>query len=268
MEHIPEGNTGGFVGERALWKGVIHFGETNVPVKLHTAVREMRMQFHLLHQTDRVRLQQQMVCAYEKVPVPAAEQVRGFEVEEGTYVLVEPGELEEAEPESNRMIEVHEFVKTTAIDPIYLERAYYLSPDITHKEYHTLADLLKEMGVTGICTWTMRKRSYFGALQSTGKTLRLNTLRRADELVAVSALDLQKFTLSEKELQVGSQLINQLTVPFDPAKFTNEHQERLQELIDKKARGEKIAILRPRRLKSTQPDKLLEVLEASLRKVA
>jgi DNA end-binding protein Ku len=256
------------VAGRTMWKGVIEFGEASIPVKLHTAVREMRMQFHLLHKTDQVRLTQQMICALEKVPVPPAEQVRGFEVEEGSYVLMEPGDLEAAEPESSRTIEVHEFVKNAGLDPIYLNRAYYLEPDAIPKAYNTLADLMKEMGVQGICTWTMRKRSYFGALQSTGRTLRLNTLRRADELVAVSTLDLEKFALSEKELKVGSELINQLTEPFDPAKFTNEHQHRLQDLIDQKARGEKIAILRPRRLKSTKPDKLLEVLEASLRKVA
>ena len=66
-----------------IWKGIIHFGDTDVPVKLHTAVREERIQFHLLHKHDQVRLRQQMVCAYEKQPVPAEEQSKGFEVEDG-----------------------------------------------------------------------------------------------------------------------------------------------------------------------------------------
>jgi DNA end-binding protein Ku len=209
-----------------------------------------------------------MICAYEKVPVPAAEQVKGFEVEEGKYILVDPAELEEAEPESNRMIEVHEFVKTEQIDPIFLERAYYLEPDIVFKEYNALVSAMQEMEVNGICTWTMRKRSYLGALQASGKTLRLQTLRYADEVISVTALNLAEFSLSEKELKIGSYLIDQLTVPFQPEKFANEHQQKLQNLIDRKARGEKIALLRPQRLKSTAPDKLLEALEASLRKVA
>jgi DNA end-binding protein Ku len=256
------------VAGRAMWKGFIHFGETSVPVKLHTAVKENRVQFHLLHKRDQVRLHQQMICAYEKVPVPPEEQVKGFEMEEGRFILVDPTELEQTEPESSRMIEVHEFVKTAQIDPIFLDRAYYLEPDITFKEYNTLAGLLEEMAVDGICTWTMRKRSYLGALQSSGKILRLNTLRYVDEVIPVTSLELQKFSLSEKELNIGSELINHLTESFRPEKFTNEHQQRLQALIDKKARGEKIAILRPRRMKSTAPDKLLEALEASLRKVA
>src|SRR5512139_2553151 len=113
-----------------IWKGYIHFGDTNVPVKLHTAVREERIQFHLRHRRDRVRLRQQMVCAYEKQPVPAEEQCKGFEVEEGKYVIVDPAELEQTDPLDSRLIEVHEFVKTGQIDPLFFDRLYYLEPDI------------------------------------------------------------------------------------------------------------------------------------------
>ena len=251
-----------------IWKGYIHFADTDVPVKLHTAVKEERMQFHLLHQRDRVKLHQQMICAYEKVPVSPAEQAKGFELEDGKYILIDPVELEQTEPESSRMIEVHGFVNTGQIDPIFRERVYYLEPDTPSKGYSALVEALKEMKVEGICTWTMRKRSYLGALQASGKLLRLHTLRYADEVISVKSLDLQKFPLSEKELQIGSDLINQLTVPFEPQKFENEHQKKLQNLIDKKARGEKIDIPRPRPMKRTAPNKLLQTLEASLKKVA
>lgn len=253
---------------RTIWKGYIHFGDTDVPVKLHTAVKEDRIHFHLLHKPDRVKLRQQMICAYEKVPVSLEEQVKGFELAERKYILVDPAELEETEPESSRMIEVHEFVKTGQIDPIFLERVYYLEPDTLFKGYNALVEALKEMGVAGICTWSMRKRSYLGALQARGKLLRLNTLRYADEVIPVKSLDLQKFPLSEKELKIGGDLINQLTVPFQPEKFDNEHEKKLRNLLERKARGEKIALLPPRRLKPTAPDKLLQTLEASLKKVA
>jgi DNA end-binding protein Ku len=254
-----------------LWKGNIHFGDMDVPVKLHSAVREERIQFHLLHKGDQVKLRQQMVCAYEKQPVPTEEQSKGFEVEEGKYLIVDPEELEQTASESSRMIEVHEFVKTAQIDPIFLDRVYYLEPDmagIQGRGYDALVKALKDMDVVGICTWTMRKRSYFGALQASGKILRLNTLRYADEVVQVKSLDLQDIPLSEKELKIGGDLINQLTAPFEPRKFENEHQKKLQDMIEKKARGEKIAVLAPRRLKPTESDELLQVLEASLKKVA
>ncbi len=201
-------------------------------------------------------------------PYRLEEQAKGFEVEERKYILVDPLELEQTEPESSRMIEVHEFVKPDQIDPVFLERVYYLEPDTHLKGYNAMVEALQEMEVEGICTWTMRKRSYLGALRASGKTLRLNILRYADEVISVKSLDLQKFSFSEKELEIGSELINRLTVPFEPQKFENEHQIKLQNLIDKKARGEKVALLSPRRLKPTAPDKLLQALEASLKKVA
>jgi len=254
-----------------IWKGTIHFGDTDVPVKLHTAVKEERIQFHLLHKRDQVRLRQQMVCPYEKQPVPAEEQSKGFEVEDGKYIIIDPEELQQTAAESSRMIEVHEFVKTEQIDPIFLDRAYYLEPDnqeIHGKGYNALVRALKEMEVTGICTWTMRKRSYLGALQARGGVLRLNTMRYADEVVAVESLQLPDVPLSEKELKIGSELIEKLTAPFEPGKFENEHQKKLQDMIEKKARGEKIAVLVPKRLKPTESDQLLQVLEASLKKAA
>ena len=251
-----------------IWKGIIHFGETDVAVKLHSAVREERIQFHLLHTRDHARLRQQMICAFDKQPVPAEEQSRGFELEDGKYILVDPEELEQAASESSRMIEVHEFVKTAQIESLFLDRVYNLEPDVQSKGYTALVNALQELGVAGICTWTMRKRSYLGALQASGKLLRLNTLRYADEVVSVDSFDLERVPLSDKELKIGSELINQLTVPFEPAKFGNEHQKKLQLMIEKKARGEKIAVLPPRRLMPTESDKLLQALEASLKKAA
>ncbi len=254
-----------------IWKGYIHFKDISVPVKLHTAVKEERIQFHLFHRRDQTRLRQQMICAYEKQPVPAEEQCKGFEVEEGKYVIVDPADLEQTAPESSRLIEVHEFVKTGQIDPIFFERLYYLEPDmadIQGKGFAALVKVLKELDVAGICTWSMRKRSYFGALAARGEMLRLNTLRYADEVVPVESLALEDVPLSEKELRIGSELIEKLTAPFEPQKFENEHQKKLQEMIEKKARGEKIAILAPRRLKPTRSDQLLKALEASLKKAA
>ncbi len=254
-----------------IWKGVIHFKDTAVAVKLHSAVREERIQFHLLHASDQVRLRQLMICALEKQPVPAEEQSKGFEVEEGKYLIMDPEELEQATPEGSRMIEVHEFVKSEEVDPIFVDRVYYLEPDsasIQGKGYSALVRALKEMDVEGICTWTMRKRTYFGALQASGKVLRLKTLRYADEVIPAASLGLQEAALSEKELKIGTELIRQMSGPFEPEKFVNDHQKKLQEMIEKKARGENIAVLTPRRLKPTEPDNLLQVLEASLKKAA
>ncbi len=254
-----------------IWKGYVHFGETDVAVKLHAAVREERIQFHLLHKSDQVRLRQQMVCAYDKQPVPSEEQARGVEIEEGRFIIITPEELEQTLPEGSRMIEVHEFVKNGQIDPVFFDHIYNLEPDTTNiqgKGYAALAEALKKLDVAGICTWTMRKRSYFGALQASRNILRLCTLRYADEVVPAASLGLEDVPLSEKELLIGSELIEKLAAPFEPGKFENEHQKKLREMIEKKARGESIAVLPPRRLKPTESDQLLQALEASLKKAA
>jgi len=251
-----------------IWKGHIHFGDTDVAVKLHSAISEERIQFHLLHKEDRVRLRQQMICAYEKLPVPAEEQAKGFELEEGKYIMVDPEELEQIAAETSRVIEVHEFVKTAQIEPRFRDRVYYLEPDVQKQGYAALARALQELDVAGICTWTMRKRSYLGALHAGKNVLRLSTLRYADEVTSVGSLGLEQVPLSDKELKIGTELLNQLTVPFEPGKFQNEHQKKLQLMLEKKARGEKIAVMPPRRMIPTESDKLLQALEASLKKAA
>ena len=251
---------------RGIWKGNIHFGTIDVAVMLHAAVKEERVRFHLLHKGDNTRLRQQMVCAFEGVPAPAEEQVRGFEIEEGRYILVEPADLTQTEPEGSRLIEVHEFVKSGEIDPIFLERAYYLEPEADAKGYRALALTLREMGVEGVCTWTMRKRTYLGVLKAGGRALRLHTLRYAHEVASAAALEPRTAALTDREIDAGVQLINQWTGPFEPRKFEDEHEAKLRDLIDRKARGEKVAILRPRRLTPTSPDKLLDALTASLKK--
>ena len=166
------------------------------------------------------------------------------------------------------MIEVHEFVPASRLDSLLLDRVYYLEPDTLSGGYGELAEVLGELEVAGICTWTMRKRSYLGAVAAAGRILRLTTLRYADEVVGVESLGLPEIPLAERELKIGRDLINQLTAPFEPGKFLNEHEQKLRELIAKKARGEKVAVLRPKLLKPTAPDELLQVLEESLKKVA
>lgn len=253
----------------AVWKGFIRFDGHAVAVKLHSAVREERVRFHLLHGRDQARLRQQMVCQLDRQPVPPEEQVKGFEMAEGKYLIVDPGELEQ-QPESDRAIEVHEFVKAGEVDPLFVVRTYLLEPDngVPGQGYGALVQALSAAGAAGICTWTMRKRSFWGALVAAEGGLRLNALRYADEVVPGESLGLTDTALSERELAIGTELIGRMTAPFEPEQFTDEHQAKLRELIEKKARGEAVPIKAPRQLRPTAPDELLSVLEESLKKAA
>lgn len=256
------------MGRRAIWKGNVHFQDINIPVKLHITVREQKVQFDLLHKHDKVRLKQQMVCAYEQVPVSASEIIKGYEFEPGKYVLFDKDVIAGTEPESNRTIEIHEFVKSQEIDPMFRDRSYYLEPEAENNTFLSFTKAMAEMDVEAICTWTMRKRSYFGSLQAYGTSMRLNTMRYADEIVSASSLNLPHADTSEREEQIGIQLINQMSAAFQPDKYESDHQKKLQDMIDRKTRGEQITILRPKRIKATTPDTLLDTLKASLRKVA
>jgi len=270
----------------AIWTGTVSFGSIAFPVRLRPAVRERRVQFNLLHKSDLVRLKRQMVCSLEGAPVPPEDQARGFELEGGRYILVDPAELEKAEPEASRAIAVHEFVGVAEIDPVYFERGYYLEPAEDAGKtgdspparllrtqrgsvsvFPELAAVLEEERLAGICTWVMRKRAYVGAILSAGGVLRLNVIRHPGEVIKV-ARPAAGSALSDRELAVGSELINQMTGKFQPEKFTNSHQQRLRQLIERKSHGQKIRLVTPKRRAATEPDKLLSVLEASLRKVA
>ncbi len=251
---------------QTLWIGNIHFEGVNIPVKLHTSVNQDRIQFNLFHKTDGTRLRQQMICAYDKKPVPASQQQKGFRVDERKYILMGPGEIERTEPAPSRSIEVHEFVETEAIDPVFLERTYYLEPAADSRGYLALAAALNATGKQGVCTWAMRKREHVGTLRSDGGSLRLTVLRFADEVRAARSLKLGSFPISEKELSIAGELINKLTVHFHPERYPDEHRKKVMALIGKKARGEKIVLAKPRSLETTSPGQLLEALEKSLQK--
>lgn len=252
----------------ALWKGVIRAGGLSVAVKLHSAVKSRRVGFHLLHAADNERLRQQLVCASEGVPVPAGEQVHGFEVEEGRYVLFDAAELEELAESASRDISVHEFVPSAGVDTFYREHLYMLEPDGALAGYAELLEALRERAAAGICTWTMRGRAHFGALEAGRERLRLHVLRHADEVIGAGALGLREIPVTERELRIGRELVRQMSAGFLPEHYSDEHRERLLKMIAKKARGEKVAVMRPKKNAPTSPDRLLEVLEASLAKVS
>jgi DNA end-binding protein Ku len=250
---------------RTIWKGAINFSNVNVPVKLHSAVRERRIAFNLLHAHDQARLRQQMICSHENVPVPREHQIKGYAVAPGQYVIVPDAEMAQVEPQGGRTIEVLEFVRREELDPRYYQRLYYLEPENSPRAFNTLSAALAETGLIGICRWHMRRRSYLGALRPGRIGLDLATLRFPDEVVARDDLALPQVAVSERELKIGTELIDNLSAPFKPEQFQNEYQARLQELIAQKAAGRKIKIVPFRPKQPTAEDALVRALTASLK---
>ncbi len=249
---------------RAIFKGIIRMGGRDVPVKLFTAIREERVRFHLLDEEDEQPLVQRMYCSKEDEPVDPEERVRGYEISRGQYVILEPEELKEAKPDTDRILDVLHFLDEKGIDPRFHDRTYYLAPDGQENQYALLARALRKTGRVAVCQWAMRGRSYLGIVKARERLLLLTTLRFAHEVVPAESLDLDHPEVKKKELKMARDLINELTSEFDPSRYRNDHQQRILRLIEQKATGEEPEKRKPKGKEPTRPSELHEKLQASL----
>jgi DNA end-binding protein Ku len=247
-----------------MWKGVIKFGDVATPVKLYAAVQERDVHFRLLHDTDEEPVKQRMINPENGRAVETEDVRRGYEVEPGTFVVLEPEELDAAEPPPSRDIDVEHFLPADAIPHAYFERAYYLGPDEDDEAYFTLAAALAEVGRQGVARWVMRKRDYAGALRSNGEYMMLLTLRNADEVVPASALPAPPGRKpDEREVKMAKQLVAALEGDFHIEEYDDEYRQRVMELVETKAEGGTIE-LKKFRPKETGSQSLADILEASL----
>ena len=254
------------MARKAIWRGVVTFGAARVPVKLYSAVREHDVEFRLLHDQDEVPLRGEMVCESDEKPVPQEERVKALRIDEEKYVIIEPSELDELAPESDRDIQVMQFVDAAQVDCRYFDRPYYLGPDGEEDKYASLVAALKEAGVVGICQWVFRKRSYSGQLQSSDGILELISLRLKNELTDAKDLQLPKPKLSQPELKTGRYLIDELSGTFDPAHYRDDFHDKLAKLIQVKSRGGHLKLHPAQKAEPTESMHLLKTLEASLSK--
>jgi DNA end-binding protein Ku len=251
---------------RAIWKGVIHFGDVSVPVKLYSAAQDHDVHFHMLHERDQVRVRQRMVHPGTGDEVPSGEIRRGYEAEPGVFVLLDKEELEELTPAASRDIEVTHFVAPSAIDQAWYVRPYYLGPDGDETRYSALAVALEREERVGIAHWVMRKKQYSGALHAREGRLVLVTMRAAEEVVDVSQLEAPGGrALDKRELQLAEQLVSALTGDFEPEQFRDEHRDRVLELIELKRKGG--TVKKPRVARKEAPSSLASALTASLKHV-
>ena len=225
---------------RAIWKGELKINSTKVPVKLYSAVQDQTVRFHILEQKSKTRVKQHMVEPDSGKEVPTEEIQKGFEVQPGTFVILDKEELAKLEPEASREIEITQFVPPSQIPPEYFDRPYYLGPDGDQAAYFALAEALQKKEREGVVRWVMRKQPYVGAIRSVNDYLMLFTLRNAEEVL--SAKDLPKPSgraPDKKELAMATQLVDLLKGEFDPKEYKDEYRERVMEFFEKKAKGHK-----------------------------
>jgi len=223
---------------RAIWKGDLKLNSTKVPVKLYSAVQDKTVRFHILEEKWKTRVKQHMVDAETGKEIPTEEIQKGFEVEPGTFVILDDKELESLEPEASRDIQIEQFVPADEIAPEFYDRPYYLGPDGDQNAYFALAEALRKKEKEGVARWVMRKQPYVGALRAENDHLVLVALRHAEEVL--SAKDLPRpagRAPDKKELSMAKQLVELLKGEFDPKDFKDEYRARVVEFIEKKAKG-------------------------------
>lgn len=250
---------------RAMWKGVLQVGGTDVPVKLYSAIEPRKVSFRLLHEDDEEPLQQRMVDPETDEEVAYDETRRGYPTDDGRIVILDSDELEALEPEPSRDIELTRFVPVQAIDPRWYDRPYWLGPDDDEEAYFALLAALAESERAGVARWVMRKKEYVGALRVEDGYLMLVTLHHAGEVVSADALEAPGGrALDKKELKMAEQLVDALTGEFEPEQYKDEYRERVMALVEAKASGKTLPKKRARRKKAAG-DSLSDILEQSLR---
>jgi len=251
---------------RALWKGSIAFGLVNIPVELHTAVRDSRPRFRMLHAEDKSPVRFERVCQREGKPVAWEELVKGFEYEKGRFVVLTKEDFKTAALEKSRTVDIRSFVKPDEIDDRFFESAYYLVPAKGgERAYALLREALKETGLVGIATIVLRDAQHLAALEVVRDALVLTLMRYAEELVDVreyhfpAAKDIRK-----PELQMARTLVENLADSWDPSQYTDQYRDNLMKIIKAKLKGKEPHLVEHVEPRDAEVVDLMERLRQSL----
>src|SRR4051812_26243258 len=232
---------------RALWKGSISFGLVNIPIELHTAVRNHRPHFRMLHASDKSPVKFQRVCIRDGHPVAWDDLVKGFEYQKGHFVVLTKDDFQAAALEKTRTVDIIDFVKAEEIDDRFFETPYYLTPvKGGERAYALLREAIRETGRIGIAKFIMRDAQHLAALEVIEDALVLTIMRFADELVETRQFE---FPASEGirkgELDMAKALVNSLAAEWDPSKYTDQYRENLLRVIQGKLKGKEVALVMP-----------------------
>jgi DNA end-binding protein Ku len=253
---------------RATWTGALTFGLVTVPVSIFSATEDHTTRFRQIQRgtADRVRIRRTNERTGDEVAFN--EIVKGYDLGDDQYVVLEPSELDEIAPGRSRLIEVSGFVDLAAVDPLFFVSGYYLAPrgEEFAQVYSLLVEALEESGRAAIATMVMRGRQYLTAVRASGDVLELHTLHWADE-VRDPAEELPsppvRTRVSAEQLSAAKQLIDAMSVDWKPADYRDEYEDRVRELIDAKRSGQEIVTAEPAP-EATNVIDLMEALRRSL----
>jgi DNA end-binding protein Ku len=255
---------------RRLWRGSLSFGLVNVPVALMSSVRDNDIHFIQIDVETGTRLSVQRVCKQEDRPIEWDEVVHGYPKSKGEgYVMLTDDELEAAQPEKTRTIDITEFVPLEDIDPIYFDHPYFLVPvgegDGPLRAYRLLVEAMEGSDRAAIGHFVLRTKEYLVAVRVRDGLLSLVTMRFADEVRSADDLDLpaKKDAPDKQELDQAVKLIEQLSTDWDPSRYDDRHNERLERIIKRKRKGQTIKAPAEPEVPEAVPD-LMAALRESL----
>ncbi|MBI3296993.1 MAG: Ku protein [Elusimicrobia bacterium] len=226
-----------------IWKGSIGFGLVSIPVTLQSGENRRELGFTMLDRRNLSPVGYRKVNKSTGEEVPAREVVKGLEVGQDRYVVVEEADLRRASPERSQRIEIKAFIEEGSIPPAYFDRPYYLEPSPkSEKPYALLRDAMKRLGKVAVATVVLRAKQHLAAVIPSGRVLALELLRYPDELrdpddIHAPPEDPGRLKLSGAELDMARQLVSQMSRPWRPEEFKDEYAEELRAFIERKARA-------------------------------
>jgi DNA end-binding protein Ku len=251
---------------RAIWKGNISFALVTIPISLFSATRRNELSFHYLHKKDMSRISNKRFCDTEDVEVPWEELTRGYEYEKDQYIEITDEDLDSADVELTKTIQIMEFVQEEEIDPVYFDKPYYLEPQKGgERAYALMRDALKQSKRVGVAKVVLKSREHLAAVKAIGEMMTLQTMRFAHEIVDARELNLPKSAeVSKKEMDLANTLIDSMSDKFDPAKYKDDYYDKVLEIIQAKVRGVAPAAPAVAAKGPTQVVDLMEILKQSL----
>ncbi|HSM43456.1 MAG TPA: Ku protein [Acidimicrobiia bacterium] len=245
---------------RAIWKGAINFGLVTIPVGMYTATDNKTPKFKQLRKSDHSPIRYKRVAESDGEEVQWDDIVKGYEFEKDRYVVFTEEELNAANPDGNKLVDVIQFVDEEEIDPILFKKTYYLAPEKTGiKAYQILEQALAEKERIGIAKVSIRDKQQLATLRSKDGMIVMETMYWPDEIRAAEFEELDaEVEIRKEEVEMAASLIDNLTRPFEREAYVDKSREQIEELAAKKVAGEEIVAVDS----SPEPTKVVDLLEA------
>jgi DNA end-binding protein Ku len=258
----------GIMAARSIASGTISFGLVAIPVKLYSTVDTTKaVHFNFLSK-DGSRLKQQYIRTSVGKVVEPDDKVQGYEFQKGQYVMFTPEELKALEEAGTQTADIAEFVPIEAIDPVYFDKAYYLSPDKGGaKPYALLARALRESNRCAVGRYAARGKQYIVMIRPVEDGLVMQQLLYAAEVRSIKDIEIPQTEVKDVELKLAQQLIEQqASDTFDPSVYTDEVRARVEAAVQRKVEGQEITMAEAPESGGAQVTDLMEALRASLNK--